>query len=65
MRRAEQCVPASQLLWCIVLIKENVWDYLKNMEGISNPSEIFAGLELMQMVEQFFDRAHVLRGTRP
>jgi hypothetical protein len=63
-RRAEQNVPASQLVWCIVLVKENVWDYLKDMEGISNPSEVFAVLELMRMVEQFFDRAlyYAVRG---
>lgn len=63
-RRAEQCVPASQLLWCIVLVKETLWDYLKDMEGISNTSEVFAVLELMQMVDQFFDRAmyYAVRG---
>ncbi len=64
MRRAEQSVPASQLLWCIVLVKENLWDYLKDLEGISDPSEVFAVLELMQMVDQFFDRAlyYAVRG---
>lgn len=56
-RRAEQCVPVSQLLWCIVLVKENLWDYLKNLESLENSSEIFGELELMQMVDQFFDRA--------
>ncbi len=30
IRRAEQCVPVSQLLWCIVLVKENLWDYLRD-----------------------------------
>ena len=32
-RRAEQCVPVSQLVWCIVLVKENLWDYLKEQRG--------------------------------
>ncbi len=64
MRRAEQCVPVSQLLWCIVLVKENLWDYLKDMEGLENTSEIFGKLELMEMVDQFFDRAmyYAVRG---
>lgn len=56
-RRAEQCVPVSQLLWCIVMVKENLWDYLKNLEALESTSEIFGELELMQMVDQFFDRA--------
>lgn len=56
-RRAEQCVPVSQLLWCIVLVKENLWEYLRNNENLENTTQIFGELELMQMVDQFFDRA--------
>jgi hypothetical protein len=64
MRRAEQCIPVSQLLWCMMLMKENLWDFMKNMEGLENTSEIFGQLELMQMVDQFFDRAmyYAVRG---
>jgi len=64
IRRAEQCVPASQLLWCIVLVKENLWEYLKNLESLENTSEIFGELELMQMVDRFFDHAlyYAVRG---
>jgi hypothetical protein len=63
-RRAEQCVPVSQLLWCIVLVKENLWEYLKDNETLENTTEIFGELELMQMVDQFFDRAmyYAVRG---
>jgi len=57
IRRAEQSVPVSQLLWCIVLVKENLWSYLKNLESLDNTAEVFGELELMQMVDQFFDRA--------
>jgi hypothetical protein len=57
-RRAEQCVPASELLWCIVLVKENLWEYLRNNEeAMETAQQIFGELELMQMVDQFFDRA--------
>jgi len=64
IRRAEQCIPVSQLLWCMVLMKENLWDFMKDMEGLENTSEIFGQLELMQMVDQFFDRAiyYAVRG---
>jgi len=57
MRRAEQSVPVSQLLWCIVLVKENLWDFLRENEDLEGTAQIFGELELMQMVDQFFDRA--------
>lgn len=56
-RRAEQCVPVSQLLWCIVLVKENLWSYMQSADALESTSEIFGELDLMQMVDQFFDRA--------
>ncbi len=63
-RRAEQSVPVSQLVWCIVLVKENLWDYLRNNEDLENTSQIFGELELTQMVDAFFDRAlyYAVRG---
>jgi hypothetical protein len=63
-RRAEQSVPVSQLVWCIVLVKENLWDYLRDNEDLENTSQIFGELELTQMVDQFFDRAlyYAVRG---
>ena len=63
-RRAEQSVPVSQLVWCIVLVKENLWDYLRNNEDLENASQIFGELELTQMVDEFFDRAlyYAVRG---
>jgi hypothetical protein len=63
-RRAEQSVPASELLWCIVLVKENLWEFLREQEALENTSRIFGELALMQMVDEFFDRAmyYALRG---
>jgi hypothetical protein len=56
-RRAEQSVPVSQVLWCIVLMKENLFEYLRSNENHEDTSQIFGELELVQMVDQFFDRA--------
>jgi hypothetical protein len=63
-RRAEEGIPVSQLVWCIVLVKENLWDYLRENEDIQNTSQIFGELELIQLVDQFFDRAlyYAVRG---
>jgi hypothetical protein len=56
-RRAEQKVPLSELVHAIVLTKENLWEYLKG-EALTNPAtEIMGELELLQMLEMFFDRA--------
>jgi hypothetical protein len=56
-RRAEQGVPLSQLVWVIVLTKENLWNYLKREAGIERPTEVFGELEMLQLLDQFFDRA--------
>src|SRR6201982_3051918 len=56
-RRAEQRVPLSQLIWVIVLTKENLWDYLKHEAGMERPAEVFGELEMLQLLDQFFDRA--------
>jgi hypothetical protein len=56
-RRAEQQVPLSQLVWCIILTKENLWDYLKNEAALERPVEVFGELEMLQLLDQFFDRA--------
>ncbi len=56
-RRAAQSVPASQLTWTIILTKENLWEYLKKESTIERPPEIFGELEMLQLLDQFFDRA--------
>ncbi len=57
MRRAEEGISVTQLLWCIMLVKENLWEYLRNNENLENTAQIFGELVLTQMVDQFFDRA--------
>ncbi len=56
-RRAQQNVPLSQLVWVIVLTKENLWEYLKQEAGMERPVEVFGELEMLQLLDQFFDRA--------
>ena len=56
-RRAQQQVPLSQLVWVIVLTKENLWEYLKNEAGMERPTEVFGELAMLQLLDQFFDRA--------
>lgn len=56
-RRAHQKVPLSEVLQAIVLTKENLWEFLKSEAVMDRAVEIMGELELLQMLEMFFDRA--------
>lgn len=56
-RRAAQHVPLSEVIWVIVLTKENLWDFIKKESVLERPVEVFGELEMLQLLEQFFDRA--------
>jgi hypothetical protein len=56
-RRAQQDVPLSQLTWAIVLTKDNLWEFLKKESVVERPVEVFGELEMLQMLNHFFDRA--------
>lgn len=56
-RRAHQGVPLSELIWAIILTKENLWEFLKRESPMERPVEVFGELEMLQLLEQFFERA--------
>jgi hypothetical protein len=56
-RRAQQQVPFSQLSWAIILSKENLWEFLKKHSEMERPAEVFAELEMLELLDLFFDRA--------
>lgn len=56
-RRASQGVPLSELIWVIVLTKENLWEFIKKESVLERPTEVFGELEMLQFLDQFFDRA--------
>ena len=55
--RAEQGVPCSQVVWVICLVRENLWDYLKQNAELERPHEIFGEIELLELLDQFFNHA--------
>ena len=56
-RRYRQRVPLSELVWAIVLTKENLWEFL-SLECVPDRLiEVFGELELLQLLGRFFDRA--------
>lgn len=56
-RRAEQGVPLSDFCWGMVLTKEHVWEFLQHQGFLRGPAEIYGELELLRLLDQFFDRA--------
>jgi hypothetical protein len=56
-RRSSQGIPLSEVVQAIVLTKENLWDFLKSEALMDRAIEIMGELELLQMLEMFFDRA--------
>ena len=56
-RRAQQNVPLSQLAWAIILTKDNLWEFLRRESVLERPVEVFGELEMLQMLNRFFDRA--------
>ncbi|MFY9647202.1 MAG: hypothetical protein WAK29_18630 [Terriglobales bacterium] len=55
--RAQQRVALSEVVWVIVLTKENLWEFIKKESVLERPVEVFGELEMLQLLEQFFDRA--------
>jgi len=57
VRRARQGVPLSELIWAIVLTKQNLWEFILDESYPDRPVEILGKQELLQLLDQFFDRA--------
>jgi hypothetical protein len=55
--RARQKVPFSQVAWVIVLVKDNLWEFLKREAAQERPVEVYGELEMLQLLDNFFDRA--------
>jgi len=56
-RRAQQQVPFSEVAMAIILTKENLWEFLKKESVMDRPVEVFGELEMLEMLERFFDHA--------
>ena len=61
-RRAAQGIHLQDFCWALVLMKEHLWEFL-NRQGFTHSSiELYGELELLRLLDQFFDRA-VCYGT--
>lgn len=55
--RCRQGVLPNQLLWAILLVRDNLLDFLNREAILERPSEVFGELEILQLLDQFFERA--------
>lgn len=55
--RASQQISLADLCWAIVLTKEHIWDFLQRQGFLHGPVEIYGEMELLRLLDQFFDRA--------
>jgi hypothetical protein len=56
-RRASQGVALSDFCWAIVVTKEHLWEFLERQGFRRGPVEIYGEMELLRLLDQFFDRA--------
>jgi hypothetical protein len=57
MRRAAQGVRLSTVIFAILATKEHLWEFLEREGLVDRPLELFQEIELLRLVEKFFDRA--------
>jgi hypothetical protein len=56
-RRASQGVALSDFCWAIAVTKEHLWEFLQRQGFKRGPIEIYGEMELLRLLDQFFDRA--------
>ncbi len=56
-QRARQGVELSELIYAIMLTREHLWEYINHEADLKKHAEVLGEIELMQLLEQFFDRA--------
>ncbi len=56
-RRSAQGIRISQWVWALVLTKEHLWGFLQRESLLDRPFELYGELELLRLLDQFFDRA--------
>ena len=62
-RRFRQRVPLSEVLWAIILTKENLWDFLNRESWPGFEMEVLAEHDMFRLIDQFFNRAMYYAAT--
>jgi hypothetical protein len=56
-RRFRQGVPLSELIWAIILTKDNLWDFLNRESFPGFEMEVLAEHEMFRLIDRFFNHA--------
>lgn len=55
--RARQGIALAHCCWALVMTKECLWDFLQKQAPVSSPVELYGEMELLCLLNQFFDHA--------
>ena len=56
-RRATQGIPIAQFVWALLVSKEHLFAFLQREVLMDGAVQLYSELELVQLLDQFFDRA--------
>jgi hypothetical protein len=56
-RRAQLGISLSDSCWALMMTKEYLWDFLQKQGFLRSPIELYGEMELLSLLDQFFDRA--------
>jgi hypothetical protein len=57
MQREQQGVLLSELMYAIILTREHLCEFLQQEASLGKAAEVFGEMEMLNLLEQFFDRA--------
>jgi hypothetical protein len=55
-RRASQGVALPDYCWAMIMTKDHLWEFLQRQGFMRGPVEIYGEMELLRLLDQFFDR---------
>ena len=55
--RASQGIALADVCWAMTLTKEHLWGFLQREGYLRTPVELYGEMELLWLMDQFFDRA--------
>jgi hypothetical protein len=56
-RRAQERIPLSQLIWALLMSKEELWSLLQHERFADRILELYGEREFARMLDNFFDQA--------
>jgi len=56
-RRAGQGVEIAHVCWALIITRECLWEFLQEHEFVSSPIDIYGEMELLRLLNRFFDHA--------